>query len=494
MRRIVPVIFAFVAACGGSTSSGVASGVADSGSADGGTTSPPPAGAGELLLATEIVGRPTASSVAINVVPKAALEAYVEVGTAPGTYDRQGQTATFAAGEPATLTVDGLTPNQRYGYRVRFRRPGDIEVQASVERHFRTQRAPGSTFAFTVQSDSHLDENSNLDLYRVTLANIAADDADFHVDLGDTFMCEKHSAPLTGVVAAAPDRATVDARYLYERGNFGLFAHSVPLFLVNGNHDGELGYLATPGGEDIATWATLARERYYLNPRPDAFYSGDSVAEPNVGERAAWYAWQWGDALFVALDPFWNSKTKASKDAWTWTLGKRQYDWLTQTLTTSTAKYKFVFLHNLVGGLDGQMRGGVEAAPFYEWGGKNEDGSDGFAAKRPGWAKPIHQLLVDAKVTAVFHGHDHLYAKQDLDGIVYQEVPQPSAKNTSSGPNLAKAYHYTAGTIVSSSGHLRLTVAPDHATVDYVRAWLPSSENTKQTNREIADTYTITPR
>ena len=50
-------------------------------------------------------------------------------------------------------------------------------------------------------------------------------------------------------------------------------------------------------------------------------------------------------------------QTQPSKDAWGLTLGDRQYAWLKQTLATSTAKYKFVFIHNLVGGLDGQMRG-----------------------------------------------------------------------------------------------------------------------------------------
>ena len=62
-------------------------------------------------------------------------------------------------------------------------------------------------------------------------------------------------------------------------------------------------------------------------------------------------------------------------------LGSTQYQWLNDTLSKSSAK--FIFLHNLVGGLDGQMRGGVEAAPFYEWGGKNSDGSYGFDQKRP---------------------------------------------------------------------------------------------------------------
>lgn len=27
-----------------------------------------------------------------------------------------------------------------------------------------------------------------------------------------------------------------------------------------------------------------------------------------------------------------------------------------------------VFIHHLVGGFDGTMRGGIEAAPYYEWG------------------------------------------------------------------------------------------------------------------------------
>jgi hypothetical protein len=69
-------------------------------------------------------------------------------------------------------------------------------------------------------------------------------------------------------------------------------------------------------------------------------------------------------------------------------------------------------------GVQSLQRGGVEAAPFYEWGGKNEDQSDGFAARRPGWKMPIHQLLTTYGVNAVFHGHDHLYAMQELDGIV----------------------------------------------------------------------------
>ena len=86
----------------------------------------------------------------------------------------------------------------------------------------------------------------------------------------------------------------------------------------------------------------------------------------------------------MVLDPFWNTTVRSNTDGWVWTLGTTQYQWLAQTLSGSTAKFKFVFLHNLVGGLDGQMRGGVEAAPYFEWGGKTPT-EPGFAAKRPGF-------------------------------------------------------------------------------------------------------------
>jgi hypothetical protein len=46
---------------------------------------------------------------------------------------------------------------------------------------------------------------------------------------------------------------------------------------------------------------------------------------------------------------------------------------------------------------------------------------------------PIHQLLAENRVSIVFHGHDHLYTKQDRDGVVYQEVPQPGDPKGSPG-------------------------------------------------------------
>ena len=104
-------------------------------------------------------------------------------------------------------------------------------------------------------------------------------------------------------------------------------------------------------------------------------------------------------------------------------LGQQQFNWFKQVLDTSSAKYKFIFSHNLVGGIPraisvtpaGYVRGGAEGAPYFEWGGKNADGTPGFDTHRPGWGGvPIHQLLIDNGGSAYFHGHDHLYAYEIL--------------------------------------------------------------------------------
>jgi PKD repeat protein len=446
------------------------------------------AGSSSVFDGTILLGAPTANAIKASVFSTdQGGTVYLAYGTAPGAYDRITPETALTAAAPLTVSLASLQANAQYYYRLYFQASGQSGYAASSEYTFHTARPAGSTFVFTIQADSHLDYNSTLALYQTALGNILADAPDFHVDLGDTFMCEKYSQPFTSVVQPCADPAVVDARYVYERGNFGLMSHSVPLFSTNGNHDGEDGWLANGTAQSLPVWTTLARHEYYLNPVPGSFYSGDATDTPYVGQRAAWYAWQWGDALFIVLDPFWNT-TGTVTNGWNLTLGETQFKWLQSTLASNTAMFKFVFIHDLVGGLQGQMRGGVEAAPYFEWGGDNLDGTNGFAQNRPGWSMPIHQMLVKYGVTAVFHGHDHFYDHQELDGIAYQEVPQPSTTNYQSGPGLAQQYGYVSGTILSSSGHLRVTVSPASVKVQYVRAYLPGDPGT---NGEVDDTWTV---
>ena len=214
--------------------------------------------------------------------------------------------------------------------------------------------------------------------------------------------------------------------------------------------------------------------------------------EREIGLPENYYQFEWGDCQFIVLDPFRHTTTRGrggSGDNWYWTLGEHQYHWLKRSLEQSDAKLRFVFLHHLVGGSDRNQRGGAEAAAFWEWGGKGSSGENEFDRHRPDWGKPIHQLLVEHGVNVVFHGHDHMFIKQDLDGIVYQLVPQPG--HPRSGTKSAKEYGYLSGEVQGSSGHVRVRVDGDSARVDYVRAYLPAAEGGNRRNGDVSYSYML---
>ena len=417
-----------------------------------------------------VLSRPTSNSVLVSVLCYRDWNGYIAYGTEAGHLMQRTPDRAFAKGVPAEILLSGLEPDSRYVYELR------LAGTNSPGFSFHTARPAGSTFKFTVTADSHLDEQTDPALCERALASASADAPDLHIDLGDTFMTEKHAT-----------REAAARQYLAQRWYFGQLCGSVPLFLVLGNHDGESPRGNGAGADDLAIWANQMRKRYFPNPMPDSFYTGNTHPHPQAGPLQDYYAWEWGDALFVVLDPFWfTQKQKGRSGNWMRSLGTGQYLWLKQTLENSRARFKLVFIHHLVGGADSQARGGAEAAPFYEWGGRNADGSDGFAQNRPGWAGPIHPLLVQNKVAIVFHGHDHLYARQELDGIVYQEVPQPGYPGRGKPPRSAPDYGYRSGKILGSPGYLRAQVSPERLKVEF--ASLAGQTAT------VAHSYDITPR
>jgi hypothetical protein len=455
------------------------------------------------FTAPEFLGIPTDKGVMLNLETNKAVEVYVEYGSASGAYTGQTPTATYAAGTPFEIKLQSSNPaapfqaNRRHFYRVRYRAPGETVFRARGERSFQTARPRGTAFTFTITADPHLDEVTSQPLFTLAMRNIGQDNPDFHVDLGDIFMTDKMPTILPGLTV---NYGLIEFRAVTLRNNFAEFCHSVPFMFTLGNHEAEYRYVyeadrSAAKDNNLASWDIVARKRYFAIPVPDgAFYSGSAETRLVFGKNELlenYYAYEWGDALFLILDPFNNTLTNPTAnppDNWRWSLGKTQYDWLKTTLQASRAKYKFLFLHHLVGGIE-SARGGVEAAHRYEWGGKNADESEGFATRRPGWDMPIHPLLVANKVSAVFHGHDHFYGYQQLDGIVYQECPQPGTANFSTAS--AGDGKYVQGTILPNSGHLRVTVAPEHTKVEYVRAALPTHETSTMKNRNISHTYTV---
>ena len=432
-----------------------------------------PAQAFDIVLA-----RPEAQAMTVSVLAYQELEGYIAYGLHPGTYTLQTPLRQFQKGEPAAMALGALQADTTYYYQFRSRAPGATQFNNAAEGTFHTARPVGSSFTFTLTADVHLDEHTSPLVYRRTLSNIRADAPDFHIDLGNMFMTDKHGS-----------RDEAAQQYLAQRYYLGQLGGSVPLLLALGTHDGESGKYDDGSADCLAVWANLMRTRYFPDPLPDDFYSGNHTPAALRGLPQNYFAWRWGDALFVVLDPFQHSLPQRDGDGWGWTLGKTQYQWLAQTLAQSPAKFKFVFIHNLLSG-DQTARGGVEVAGFNEWGGKNSDGTDGFAQHRPGWDAPIQQLLWRNHVTAVFKAHDNFYARQELDGIVYQMVPQPSFAGNDRIRDLPN-YGYKLGKFLGNSGHVRVTVSPEQVKVDYVRSYQPDEETDQQKNGGVAFSYTI---
>jgi uncharacterized protein (TIGR03437 family) len=493
-------------------------------------------------LGQEMLGQAEANSINLNVAFDQDMQVYVQYGTASGACSSTTAVQKAAANVPLNIALTGLTANTRYYYRLQYATASASSFTPRPEHSFVTARPAGTPFTFVIQADPHLDNNSSTSVYQLTLQNELKDNPDFLIDLGDTMLTDKLDAAGEPIGSsgsgcnAAPTASGVLARAQLHRSYYDLITGSVPLFLTIGNHEGEWGANLNGTPQDFAIQDTQYRNMYFPDPAPDGFFSGDSqqydlsgnVCSPGqsvtcgLGLRRNYYAWTWGDALFLVLDPFWNqtpdsgtaalgngqdccqkgaTQTTSSPSVqtdWSLTLGDVQYNWLQSTLAASTAKYKFVFSHNLVGGWNyngqGAMRGGIEAAKYSEWGGYNLDGSYGFSTYRPQMAMPIHQLLMKYNVTAFFHGHDHFYGHQQLDGIHYQEVPQPSANNGTNEASIGAADGYSQGTILNGRGYVRVKVDPSAGvTAQFVQTWLPTEAKGSQTNGVVADTWTAPP-
>ncbi len=441
-------------------------------------------------------GNVTATSVEFTIHFKSDAEATLEYGTANSPFNLKSQRLSLKAGIPLQTKLTGLKPGTAYSYRLSFKKSGQSAVELSPTYRIQTQRKPGEEFMFFVQGDSHPERMGKMNvpsLYERTLLTAEAQKPDLFICLGDDFSVD---------TLRERTKQTVEGVYTKQVPYLGLVGHSSPIYLVNGNHEqaSKANLDGTPNS--LGVWAQNARNRNFVQPAPDGFYTGNAEPVEHIGLLRNYFAWTWGDALFVTIDPYWHSATavdnsagkgpkdegggKRNRNLWDITLGDAQYKWLTKTLLDSKAKYKFVFAHHV----NGTGRGAIENATLYEWGGKDPRGGDLFKSKRPGWELPIHQLFVKAGVSIFFQGHDHIYCKQELDGVIYQSCPCPADPTNS----LINGDAYKSGEKVPGAGLVRVTVGPTQTKVDYVRAYEPSAEVDGRKHGEIAHTYTVKPK
>jgi hypothetical protein len=465
---------------------------------------------GRALGATDpvvnlILGRPTKSTISISALASEKVKAYIEYGYLKSRYSNKSAVVQIDPATPYVFEISGLKSNVKVYYRIQYMGASSTSYVASKQYSFNTPRNKNTTFSFSVQGDTHPERAGkmfNADLYSVTMANVLAQQPDFHILLGDDFSID----PL--IDKGQANQANVEKIYSTHRNWLSIAGNSVPIFLVNGNHEQAAQYLLDGTTTNPAVLAGNARNKYYPLPAPNTFYTGDLTKVDGVGLLRDYYAWEWGDALFISLDPYWHSKyavdnvagvsadeSAADKKAggkgggakatnlWTIGIGDEQYAWLKKTLEASTAKFKFVFAHHVLG----TGRGGVEVSTNYEWGGQDPKGISTFAAERPNWALPIHDLMVKNGVSIFFQGHDHIFVHQERDGLVYQSMPNP-ADDTFSMFNEAA---YKTGTKAPNSGHVRVTVTPGEAKVEYFLAARPMDSSRK--NLDIAHSYTVKP-
>jgi 3',5'-cyclic AMP phosphodiesterase CpdA len=270
-----------------------------------------------------------------------------------------------------------------------------------------TQRTPDDThFVFALVTDTHIAPRSvapgeldAIDDQERTLLGIApkmrTQNPDFIVNLGD--MLDFH---LFGFNDPPPDGSWTRLAYLnYRRllqDSLGNAAH----FPVIGNWDGENGDYSE---EEIA-WSREQRLLYVPGPTPTTYPEGGS-------DHQDYYAFTWGDALFVVLNVMTYTPTSHLLSTYPgetddWTLGDAQLAWFMDTLANATSKWRFVLIHHVVGGAAGDE---VNAAY----------GRGGGQAAQVGEQALVHQLMVDHGVQIFFYGHDHVFTDMVVDDIHY---------------------------------------------------------------------------
>ncbi|MBW1913550.1 MAG: metallophosphoesterase [Deltaproteobacteria bacterium] len=418
-------------------------------------------GGGGGVEGSIMLGKVTDSSIAVNVIfdrsdaVTTVDEIYVEYGTTAGDYIGQTTADTnvdMSNQTPYEVDITGLSADTRYYYRVV---PTiNSNVLFSPEYTFITQRSPGAAFAFDVIADSHLIKQKLHCVpsrYLQAVNNVTGGTPDFVLDLGDTFRVSKYNNDESSYTQEMVHEIFVDQRRF-----MGHYSHSAPTMYAVGNHEWQDNQHFTYG---VAYFSKNSQKLYIPTPVPDSFYTGNAITNDNlIGDKLLenYYAWEWGDALFIAVDPGWYSVLGWDSKGWDCSLGYDQFMWLKNTLESSTATYKIIFLHHMIGTTRGNTR--VAIGGDTEWNCRN---NTTFNDKRPGWGGECVQEILEANgVDLLIQGHDHLYARGSYNGVTLLSCPMPGAQPPWGGGADAENWDGIDDMVLGNSGHVRVEVDP----------------------------------
>jgi len=471
----------------------------------------------DYFSALGMIGRVTGSHAVLNLVTSANLSATVQArvrwAKQPAALPTSPNVSPVALADRPWATlglkITGLQPNRKYFYQVQYETSDDPGVWVNVPciGEFYSQKTSGESFSFCLVADAHWGHAWQVQpgspqrwTGEQCLRRILEDrDFDFCVDLGDS------PYPLT-------IRSAVEAlnRYADWRAIMAGITARMPVFLVLGNHEQEAGFFQR--GTDhppqylwnhlSATqyqqkWATEARLRFVPNPRGDTYPQGgegppqyDSAddwhagTDPwNDGTRSHiqnFYAWTWGDALFVVLDPFRYTRVGSCtvpNSPSQWTLGPTQMRWLHDVLAASDARWKFILAHHLVGGGLINIYGQSIQDGGNDWA---YGRGSGIEADRPGTEQAIiHRLALQHGVQFFVYAHDHAFCHSVNDGVHYICCGRPTFLNEWwRGEGMRESYGNLlvqgqdkpwTRMLYSVLGYAKFYVTPDLVTMEWIR-------------------------
>lgn len=345
------------------------------------------------------------------------------------------------ASDAAEWIVSELEAGAEYEYRLQ-QSTGD-STRHIYNGKIRTARTPGHTFRFDLITDTHIYVNrpeKNAGLIAAVGRNMTGDYPDFILHIGD--MLDFHDF---GFNEPSPAASLTRAGYVHYRNVIGDILGNTTHYFVIGNWDGENGDFT----EEEIERSRSQRLLYMPTPTADTYAEGGS-------DKADYYAFTWGDALFIVLNVMSYTKTghytasrKEKPDDWT--LGRDQLDWLRKTLVDSAAKWKFIFVHHPVGG-----NGGNSYDSAY--------GRGGGRAAKVGEQAMVHELMKEYGVNIFFYGHDHVFFDMVIDDIHY------TLPGSAGAPWMFTSLEtgYPDGEYRPDSGHARIQVSPSQVNVEFV--------------------------
>ncbi|RMF70772.1 MAG: hypothetical protein D6744_18930 [Planctomycetota bacterium] len=442
----------------------------------------------ELIEVKPALFRPTAHGATIQWITNREVDMKVFVGA------RRRQLAQVYRERtkgPAAFEIDGFEPGESYFVQTSYRDARTRHWTDSRIHQVRTAPPPGTPFQVALLADSHFERvrrfHQDVVNFRATRTAAIRSLVDFAIFLGDEALVHYID---DDAAAMTPHMARV--RWRDWRRTCVDLLESTPSFMVLGNHEGEAGYYRDFRGDDndrdavpLLRWGTAARKQYFLNPNHETYPEGgenagwvdagprsdrEEIMRANSSPLENYYAWTWGDALFVVLDV--NRYTRLGQSTPTdvnqWTLGSDQLRWFERTLAGSSAKWKIVIAHHVLGGYKYDLQG-------YDYDLSYVYGRGGARYAYVGEQAEVTRLMKKYGAQFFLYGHDHVFAHQQTEGIHYiccgrTTFIQDEWWRT---PGWIEAYGSAAARhpndFYGALGYVRLTVSPASVRVEYLR-------------------------